>query len=123
MPEPDGFPFPGATAPLSSLPASTESIRQEAGERSRPGTGVESGRLGFLRSVVATVVAGSVIGGVVWFLDQPGGEAGSQAVALTAKAGGPAPKVGSPAPGFRLLALDGQAVELESFRGHPVWIT
>jgi peroxiredoxin len=47
----------------------------------------------------------------------------SQRVSLMAGASGPAPRVGEPAPDFRLLALDGQPVELGALRGHPVWLT
>ncbi len=117
MPEPEGTPPPGAAASLPAPPGSA------GANRSGAGAGDAGGRTGILQGVLFTVLAVLVFGGLVWFLDQPGSTPTSQAVALTAKASGPAPKIGQPAPAFRLLGLDGQPVELESFRGQPVWIT
>lgn len=74
--------------------------------------------------VVLTLVIGAVIAAAAWYFVQPGGdEPLSQSVSLTAEASGPAPKVGEPAPDFRLTDMDGNLVQLSDFRGQPVWVT
>jgi cytochrome c biogenesis protein CcmG/thiol:disulfide interchange protein DsbE len=78
---------------------------------------------GWLRNVISVVVLGATIAGLVWFLDRTGGPATSQAVGLTAAASGPAPRIGKPAPDFRVVGLDGKLVQLSDFRGHPVWLS
>jgi peroxiredoxin len=76
---------------------------------------------GALRNIIATVLVGAAIAGVVWFLDRPG-VASSQAVTLTASASGAAPRVGEPAPDFALTLTDGTTVRLSDYKGRPVWI-
>jgi len=77
-----------------------------------------------IQHVVLTLVIGVVIAAVAWYFVQPGGEEpASQAVSLTAEASGPPPKVGEPAPDFRLTDMSGNLVQLSDFRGQPVWIT
>ena len=49
--------------------------------------------------------------------------ANSQKVTLSVQASGPAPKIGSPAPDFRLTGPGGNVVQLSELRGKPVWIT
>jgi cytochrome c biogenesis protein CcmG, thiol:disulfide interchange protein DsbE len=82
-----------------------------------------TGRNGLLRNVLSAVFLGVIIIGLVWFLDRPGGPATSQAIGLTATASGPAPRIGKPAPDFRVVDLDGAPVQLSDFRGHPVWLS
>ena len=77
--------------------------------------------LGALRNIVATVLVGLSIAGLVWFFDRPGA-ASSQSVTLTASARGAAPEVGKPAPDFELTLTDGTTVRLSDFKGKPVWI-
>jgi cytochrome c biogenesis protein CcmG, thiol:disulfide interchange protein DsbE len=75
------------------------------------------------RNLAASVVFGIAAIGLVWFFTQGGGNGGSsQSVNITAKASGPAPRVGKAAPEFRIAALDGTPIELSALRGHPVWI-
>jgi cytochrome c biogenesis protein CcmG/thiol:disulfide interchange protein DsbE len=75
------------------------------------------------RNVAASVVFGAAVLGLVWFFTQGSGTAASsQSVTITAKASGPAPRVGKPAPDFRVAGLDGTPIELSALRGHPVWI-
>jgi peroxiredoxin len=80
-------------------------------------------RFGTIRNIVATIVVGIVIAGLVWFFDRPGGVGGSESVTLTASPSGPAPRVGKEAPDFRVQGLDGQYLQLSDFRGSPVWIS
>ena len=76
-----------------------------------------------VRNVAASVVFGAAVLGLVWFFTQGSeGAASSQSVTITAKASGPAPRVGKPAPEFRVVGLDGTVIELSALRGHPVWI-
>jgi peroxiredoxin len=83
----------------------------------------ESGRNGVLRSALVTVTIFAVIAALAWFMGQAGAGTGAQGVTLSARAAGPAPKMGEPAPGFQLLDLEGEPVTLADFRGRPVWIT
>jgi len=79
--------------------------------------------LGALRNILATIVVGLIIAGLVWFFDRPGGGFGaSRSVTVTAAATGPAPRAGREAPDFRVRALDGTFLQLSDFRGRPVWI-
>lgn len=80
-------------------------------------------RLGALRNILATITVGAIIVGLVWFFDNPGSAATSQAITLTAAASGPPPRVGKEAPNFQMQGLDGKSYQLSDFRGHPVWIT
>jgi len=79
-------------------------------------------RVGAVRNIVATVVVGLIILGLVWFFDSPGGFGVSESVNLTASASGPAPRVGREAPDFLVQELDGEYIRLSDFRGQPVWI-
>jgi peroxiredoxin len=76
---------------------------------------------GALRNIVATVLVGVAIAGLVWVFDRPG-VASSQSVTVTAAATGAAPKVGKPAPDFELTMIDGTKARLSDFKGKPVWI-
>jgi thiol-disulfide isomerase/thioredoxin len=75
-----------------------------------------------LYNIVATLVVGLAIIGIVWYFDRPASAGESQAITLTATASGPAPKVGREAPDFRVQTLDGKFHRLSEFRGQPVWI-
>ncbi len=77
-------------------------------------------KVGALRNIIATLVVGLAIVGIVWYFDSPA--ASSQSITLTAAATGPAPKVGEAAPDFKVQALDGKFYQLSDFRGKPVWI-
>ncbi len=79
-------------------------------------------RAGALRNIVATILVGVAIIGLVWYFDKPAGIGASQSITLTASAKGPAPKIGREAPDFSVTALDGQTYTLSDFRGQPVWI-
>ena len=77
---------------------------------------------GALRNIIATILVGLVIIGLVWYFDSAQSAGSSQAITLTASARGPAPKVGREAPDFRVQGLDGEFYQLSDFRGRPVWI-
>jgi len=77
---------------------------------------------GALRNIVATILVGLAIIGLVWYFDRPAGFGASQAITLTAAPSGPAPKIGQEAPDFTIQGLDGQTYRLSDFRGRPVWI-
>ena len=78
---------------------------------------------GPLRNILTSIVVGAMIAGLVWYFDRQDSAATSQSVTLTGQAAGPAPKVGMPAPDFRLIGLDGTPIQLSELRGHPVWLT
>jgi peroxiredoxin len=78
---------------------------------------------GPVRNVVTSIIVGAMIAGLVWYFDGQGSPVTSQSLTLTAAASGPAPRVGKPAPDFRLVGLDGQPVQLSELRGHPVWLS
>ena len=82
-----------------------------------------SPRLRFARTMALTLAVCAAIGGIIWTFDRPAAEASSQAITLTETAKGPPPRIGSPAPRFQLISADGQPVDLENYRGRPVWIT
>ncbi len=79
-------------------------------------------RAGAVRNIVATIIVGLIIVGLVWFFDRPGGAANSQSITLSAAATGPAPRLDKEAPDFRVRGLDGKYYQLSDFRGRPVWI-
>lgn len=81
-------------------------------------------RRALVQNVGVAVVFGIVIAALAWYFGQPssGSDATSQSVTLTAKVTGPAPRVGMPAPDFRVIGLDGTPHQLSDFRGHPVWL-
>lgn len=79
-------------------------------------------KVGALRNILATVIVGLAIIGLVWYFDSPSGAGSSQSITLTAAASGPAPKIGREAPDFSVQTLDGQTYNLSDFRGQPVWI-
>ena len=76
---------------------------------------------GTLRNVIATLLVGALIAGVVYFFDRPGA-ANSQSFKPTASAQGAEPKIGKPAPDFVLTMTDGTKQTLSDFKGKPVWI-
>lgn len=76
---------------------------------------------GALRNIVATLLVGVAIAGVVWIFDRPG-TASSQSVTVTASANSAPPKVGEPASDFTLKMIDGTTARLSDFKGKPVWI-
>jgi len=78
---------------------------------------------GPVRNVVTSIIVGVIIAALVWYLDGQGSTVTSQSLTLTAEASGPAPRVGKPAPDFRLVGLDGKPIQLSELRGHPVWLS
>lgn len=105
---------------LSSEPpdAEPETLGPEQVER-QPA----SMRTRIVQSLVLTLGLCAAAGALVWSFGPTPAEDGSQAVSLSATATGPAPRLGSPAPEFQLMTLDGEVVDLESYRGQPVWIS
>ncbi len=106
-------------------PAVTGAIYREGGAED---TDIEKGPFpwvlpGPIRNIVTTVVVGAMIAGLVWYFDRQGSVITSQSLTLTAQASGPAPRVGKPAPDFRLMGLDGNPIQLSELRGHPVWLS
>ena len=79
-------------------------------------------KVGALRNIIATIIVGIAIVGIVWYFDSPSSAGSSQSITLTAAASGPAPKVGREAPDFTVQTLDGETHALSEFRGQPVWI-
>ncbi|HET9475921.1 MAG TPA: TlpA disulfide reductase family protein [Dehalococcoidia bacterium] len=79
-------------------------------------------KVGALRNILATIIVGLAIVGLVWYFDSPSSAGSSQSITLTAAASGPAPKTDREAPDFRVQTLDGEYHELSEFRGRPVWI-
>lgn len=110
---------------LAGSPPTVASVAGSADDEEVPSAGGAAGnpRSALLHNVLATIIIGAVIAGVVWFIERPAGAATSQSLTLTARATGPAPTVGKEAPDFRLLGLDGQPVQLSDYRGRPVWVT
>jgi peroxiredoxin len=78
--------------------------------------------LGHARNVLALLLVGTALAGLVWFFERPGGLVTSQAVSLSASPTGAAPEVNHDAPDFEVLGLDGETHRLSDFRGRPVWI-
>ncbi len=76
---------------------------------------------GSIRNIVGTLVAAALIIGLVWFIEGSG-SATSQAISLSARASGPAPRIDEPAPPFDMRTIDGQIVSLSDYKGNPVWI-
>lgn len=102
------------------LPASPGQPDAEAA----PGPGLPlSLRARIARSVVLTLGLCAAAGALVWFFESTPEDEGSQAIALSATAKGPGPRLGNVAPDFDLAGLDGEIIDLQSFRGQPVWIT
>jgi cytochrome c biogenesis protein CcmG, thiol:disulfide interchange protein DsbE len=75
-----------------------------------------------VRTLVVMAVAAIVISLVVVLVDQPFGR-GYSDVTLTGDLSGARPVVGTVAPVFRSVTVDGQPVGLDDFRGRPVWLT
>ncbi len=98
------------------MPENEKAMAEEAAPRTQA-------RSGLLRNVLATVAIGLAIAATVWTVGHAGGARTSQSLSLTATGSGPAPKVGAPAPDFRLVSLDGSPVQLSQLRGRPVWLT
>lgn len=110
MPEPTDQPL-GRTdgnAPADSGPA-------EAGKEGRNFRALA-------RNVLTAALLAVAVGVVVWYVARPEGDRSAYDVTLTAKASGPAPKLGQEAPDFRLPSLDGTFLQLSDFRGQAVWV-
>lgn len=75
------------------------------------------------RSLVLTLALCAAAGALVWFFDRTPEAEGSQAITLSATAKGPGPRLGNTAPDFQFASLDGELIDLQRFRGQPVWIT
>lgn len=113
-PDPDPAPEPG----LEGAPAQPE-LPPEIVFR----TPFPRPKIGALRNIIATVLVGVAIIGLVWYFDSPSGAGSSQSITLTAAASGPAPKVDKEAPDFTVQTLEGATYKLSDFKGQPVWIS
>ena len=112
---------------LSRAPAAPDGRSSPSGEPSAEATPVPglplSLRARIARSLVLTLALCAAAGALVWFFDCTPAAEGSQSITLSATAKGPAPRLGNVAPAFELASLDGELIDLQSFRGQPVWIT
>jgi cytochrome c biogenesis protein CcmG/thiol:disulfide interchange protein DsbE len=82
---------------------------------------IRESRLG---TVLVLAVTAAIVMGGVYLVDRPAAAAaGVTAVKLTGSGDGAAPKIGSPAQDFTATTVDGKAVSLSSYKGHPVWLT
>lgn len=107
------------TPVTGGMPGSSE---EAAGPETPPAS--SGNQRAVFRNVLTALILAAVAGGVVWFVARPRSAGGaSQSVSVTARASGPAPHVGSPAPDFTAIGLDGSSINLAAYRGHPVWIT
>src|SRR5665811_266331 len=82
---------------------------------------IRESRLGTL--LVLAVTAASVVGGA-YLVERPTASAAAlTAIALSGTTDGAPPKIGSPAQDFTATTVDGKKVSLNSYKGHPVWLT
>ena len=103
--------------------ASSNGLPPEGGEAAQVPGGPGSLRGRVARSLVVTLALCAAAGALVWTFGRAPEAEGSQAITLSATAKGPAPRLESVAPDFQLTGLDGELIDLQSFRGQPVWIT
>jgi peroxiredoxin len=69
--------------------------------------------------VTATIV---IVG--AYMMDRPASAAsGLRAISLSGPTDGAPPKIGTPAQDFTATTVDGTKVSLNSYKGHPVWLT
>jgi cytochrome c biogenesis protein CcmG/thiol:disulfide interchange protein DsbE len=81
---------------------------------------IRESRLG---TVLVLAVTAAIVMGGAYLVDRPSpAKAGVTAVKV-APGDGPAPKIGSPAQDFTATTVDGKQVSLNSYKGHPVWLT
>ncbi len=113
------FPWRAPTAPDGR---SSPPVEPDAEAVPVPGLPL-SLRARIARSLVLTLALCAAAASLVWFFDRTPEAEGSQAITLSATAKGPGPRLGNVAPDFELLSLDGEVIDLQSFRGQPVWIT
>jgi peroxiredoxin len=79
-----------------------------------------------LRDVAITLAIALLIVGIVFVVNRRSGQAEGSTTDINRYTGGlpagPAPAVGSPAPGFQLPLLNGGTFRLSDYRGRYVWI-
>jgi len=77
-----------------------------------------------IRTLAVMAITAAIIVAVAFIVNQPSTAAGGvTSVTLSGTASGQAPTVGLPAPDFAATTVDGRAVRLSDFKGHPVWLT
>lgn len=120
---PDNPPPPAGTAAVPDVPESppgaTEGNEQCELRRS-DGRRLRRPRPG---DALVALLAGVIVLGAGWYVGRPTDSADSRSITLLSQPSGPAPRVGEPAPDFRLVGFDGATVQLSELRGRPVWIT
>ena len=77
---------------------------------------------GNVKRVVVSLAVVLAIAAGIYLLDASRETAGASTAISVAGATGPAPRIGTAAPGFEAPDLDGKPIRLSDFRGHPVWI-
>ena len=73
--------------------------------------------------LVLGLTAAIVMGGAYLIYRPTAAQPAVTAVALSGPSNGAYPKIGSHAPDFTATMVDGKAVSLSSYLGHPVWLT
>jgi cytochrome c biogenesis protein CcmG/thiol:disulfide interchange protein DsbE len=82
---------------------------------------ISGSRLGTLTVLGVTAV---LVMGAAYLVDRPtASAAGVRAVTLTGPSRGAPPKIGARAQDFSATTVDGKAVSLSDYLGHPVWLT
>jgi Peroxiredoxin len=77
----------------------------------------------FITLLVLGVTAAIVMGGAYLIYRPTAAQPAVTPVAVSGPSSGASPKIGSPAPDFTATTLDGKAVSLSSYLGHPVWLS
>lgn len=73
--------------------------------------------------LVLGLTAAIVMGGAYLIYRSTTAQPAVTAVAVSGPSNGASPKMGSPAQDFTVTMVDGKAVSLSSYLGHPVWLT
>jgi cytochrome c biogenesis protein CcmG/thiol:disulfide interchange protein DsbE len=77
----------------------------------------------FITLLVLGLTAAIVMGGAYLIYRPTAAQPAVTPVAVSGPSSGASPKIGSPAPDFTATTLDGKAVSLSSYLGHPVWLS
>ena len=77
-----------------------------------------------LNTLLAVGLTAAIVMGGAYLIYRPtAARPAGTAVALSGPSNGASPKIGSPAQDFTATMVDGKAVSLSSYLGHPVWLT
>ncbi len=77
-----------------------------------------------LNTLLVLGLTGAVVMGGAYLIYRPtAAQPTVTPVAVSGPSSGASPKIGSPAPDFTATTLDGKAVSLSSYLGHPVWLS